>query len=760
MRNRKIIVALSIIFLVIMGGFGLSKPAGNEKSVTNFTATNFFGNGWILRKEMPVFCDPKLESVHAHIYQKGAKLRVAFSLPSGSDHKNVDCILSFNPMYFFVKGKPILVDTKSGNKRYIDYKFENDHLFFKVYAKDDIKYIEFEVASRMLKNIASLSIEDKLKQARTIRRIRQRLKSWSPLASGQIIAQETLRAIVSHGGYAANGTKKAVIWANNSKLTGGFELLDALKNRQHPDKQSVVYTGDLKETGNHIWGGNNYIADFSDFRKEGLYFIRLKVNETREVTDSYVFPIRKTLYLDLAVKAATWFNYQRCGTEVSGFHKACHTQDTIIKIDGTKVDVTGGWHDAGDYGKWIWGGSMGLFGLSAFQGEFSKELNGTLEGMPKFINEIAWEAKYFCKTYWDGAFHPCFTPNFENVCVWLGAPEKEPARVVLEEECLKNDYGIIKGPAICLPGAVLAKAGRLILPYDKKLGEKCISIAKDVYEKGSKMKLSNLYYIKSGLLLIDLELYQVYKEKKYKEDARQKVRSILELQDEEGFFYNDKTRTSMTIEPGMHMPALYEFLKSNPEGELTHKVKKAFKRWAEYIMQFANLSPFGQIGGKAKDGSVRNIVPHTNNRKFGDIAWGLATSSLLLKEPEYLKAAERQIQWIVGFNPADISMMAGVGRGPGCYHHRYCFMEGCVHGVVPGGIMIGIYSGIGKVVELGDITKNFVIADVPIDYPIFDTDVYGWTYAYKTSEYALSKNASFIRGAFQIEKALRELSNQ
>ena len=74
--------------------------------------------------------------------------------------------------------------------------------------------------------------------------------------------------------------------------------------------------------------------------------------------------------------------------------------------------------------------------------------------------------------------------------------------------------------------------------------------------------------------------------------------------------------------------------------------------------------------------------------------------------------------------------------------------------------MIGIYSGIGKVVELGDITKNFVIADVPIDYPIFDTDVYGWTYAYKTSEYALSKNASFIRGAFQIEKALRELSNQ
>ncbi len=46
MRNRKIIAVLSIIFLVIIGEFGLSKPAGNEGSVIDFTAINFFGNGW------------------------------------------------------------------------------------------------------------------------------------------------------------------------------------------------------------------------------------------------------------------------------------------------------------------------------------------------------------------------------------------------------------------------------------------------------------------------------------------------------------------------------------------------------------------------------------------------------------------------------------------------------------------------------------------------------------------------------------------
>lgn len=85
-------------------------------------------------------------------------------------------------------------------------------------------------------------------------------------------------------------------------------------------------------------------------------------------------------------------------------------------------------------------------------------------------------------------------------------------------------------------------------------------------------------------------------------------------------------------------------------------------------------------------------------------------------------------------------------------------MEGCESGVVPGGITLGIVSGMGSTIELGDMdTKNFVIANVPIDYPLIDTDVWGWTYAYQTSEYALAKGASFIRAAAQIEKALREL---
>ncbi|MCK4872897.1 MAG: glycoside hydrolase family 9 protein, partial [Phycisphaerales bacterium] len=433
----------------------------------------------------------------------------------------------------------------------------------------------------------------------------------------------------------------------------------------------------------------------------------------------------------------------------------CHTQDAIIKTDGTRVDVTGGWHDAGDYGKWIWGGSMGLFALTTFQDEFGDEFDETLAGMPMFINEAAWEADYFCKAYWDGGFHAGFTPDFEDVCTWLGAPENEPPRVVSEAQTLELDYGITKGPAICMTGAILARAGRLIAPHDAELAKRCIGVAEDVYDRCQKMDAPGPM---PGLLLADLELYQITGQEAYARDAERQVKRILSFQDEEGFFYRDESRTARVVEPRYHLPALNEFVKLNPESELTPRIKEAFKRWADYVLRFTDLSSFGQIGGKADDGTIRNIKPNANNGRFGEMAWGLATAARLLEEPKYLKAAEQQLQWILGFNPADVSMMADVGRGPGCYHTRYCFMEGCESGVVPGGITLGIVSGEGHTIGLGDMdTKNFVITQVPIDYPIIDTDVWGWTYAYRTSEYALAKGASFIRAAGQIEKALREL---
>ena len=729
------------------------------------TAQVNFDKEWTLLKDMPVYSNPENKSVQVNIYQNDKKVRLTFMLSKKSNTKSVRCKLSFDPIYFFVLGKPVLIDKRTKEEKGIDYEFKNERVIFdEVIIDNRLKYIEFTVASRKLKNIGKLTIEDKIKQARTIRRIKQQLDSWSQLAPGQIIAQPTLRPIISHGGYAVGGVKKAVIWANNTTLTGKFEIINALNNVQHPDPQPVVYTGDLIETDNHIWGGNNYIADFSDFKKEGLYFVRLKVNETNEISDSYVFPIKKDIYLDLAKKAAKWFYYQRCGTEVPGFHNACHTEDIIIKTDGTKVDVSGGWHDAGDYGKWIGGGTSGVLALTIFQEQFKDEFKSS--GVPELTDEAAWEARYFCKGYWDGAFHPGFTGNFENVCEWLGAPECEPPRIVLEKEMIENNYGPVKSPGISLTGASLAIVAQQIKPYDEEFANICIAIAEDAYNIDSKVELDenrlNLFLgLQTGLLLSDVELYKITKDKKYKEDAKIRVENIIKLQIDgrEGFFYYDQARKSERYaDCRFQMLAFYEYYKEFPESELNDEIKNTFKRWADYMMKYAGVSSFGLIGGITKDGTTKSYRYVAGaNRRIGAVAWGLATSAILLDEPKYLEAAELQLQWIIGFNPADISMMANVGKGPGCYHHRYCFMEGCEDGIVPGGILNGIMPGNGETIEIGDITKNFIIAELPPEYPIIDTGVWGWTFAYLTNEYWTRNNSWFVLGAMQIENAMRKL---
>ena len=591
-----------------------------------------------------------------------------------------------------------------------------------------------------------------LDEARSIRKIRRRTESWSPLADGQIIAQSTLRPIVCHGGYDLHGAKRAVVWANGGKLTGEFEIVDVTVNKQPPEEPPVVYTGRLRDAGFHIWGGNNYIADFSDFGREGLYCLRLKVKETREVADSYVFGIRRSLYLDLARKAARWFYYQRCGCEVPGWHGACHTEDALILEDGRRIDATGGWHDAGDYGKWVGSGAEGIWALATFAEEFGDE---------EALEEAAWEAEYLCKVYHDGVFHQIFTPLLENVCVWMGAPEKEPPRVVTVEQSSK--YPPPPLPFRAFVGACLAKVGRLT--KDGEVSERCLSVAREVRDlalrrddEGLKGRETRLYLIlQAGLLLSDLELYRVEPREDYIRDARRRVQEVLSLQDEEGFFWGDRDRSSEERKP-FHLVGLYEFLRERSEDPICPEVRDAFRRWADRVLSLAQVSPFGQVGVKAEDGSLRNLGRYQNWR-FGAYTWGLATASMLLGRHEYLEVAERQIQWILGLNPADISMMAGVGRGPGCYHHRYCFIEGHEDGVVPGGILNGLVGGTGGPMDIGDFrTGNFVVSDdLPVDYPIIDTDVWGWTYAYKTNEYWTLNNAWFIMGALQVEKAMKEL---
>ena len=74
------------------------------------------------------------------------------------------------------------------------------------------------------------------------------------------------------------------------------------------------------------------------------------------------------MFRDALTSAMLGMYGQRCGQAVSiqlgddhWSHKACHRNDAYLNFltgETTKKDSTGGWHDAGDYGKYVTNGAF------------------------------------------------------------------------------------------------------------------------------------------------------------------------------------------------------------------------------------------------------------------------------------------------------------------------------------------------------------------------------------------------------------------
>ena len=94
------------------------------------------------------------------------------------------------------------------------------------------------------------------------------------------------------------------------------------------------------------------VGDFSELRAPGRY--KIKVNGL----DSDPFTIGAAVYRPLCNDALRCFYLIRCGVAIDDAqtgirHSACHLKDAPPKAGGAASDLTGGWHNADDYGKWV-----------------------------------------------------------------------------------------------------------------------------------------------------------------------------------------------------------------------------------------------------------------------------------------------------------------------------------------------------------------------------------------------------------------------
>lgn len=159
-------------------------------------------------------------------------------------------------------------------------------------------------------------------------------------------------------GYRTTDPKVAVFSANPGATVELRNLADV--NQLTISGGSILSMGadNANYSGDTLWH-----VDFSAFTTPGTY----RLYSPTLAAQSYDFEIRDNIYNAVGKTALKTYYYQRCNTAHPAAYaganwadaSACHMTDATRGPAGGQTnygtkDLTGGWHDAGDYNKYVW----------------------------------------------------------------------------------------------------------------------------------------------------------------------------------------------------------------------------------------------------------------------------------------------------------------------------------------------------------------------------------------------------------------------
>lgn len=151
-------------------------------------------------------------------------------------------------------------------------------------------------------------------------------------------------------------------------------------------------------------------ADFSALGTPGSYYLTV---EAAGIEPSPAFEIGNGVYERLLVDAGRYYLFQRQGIALRPEHAGIfargvgHPQDADLALESNGavfVDASGGWYDAGDYGKYIDPAATAvsdlLWAYTMFPEQFTDNQFNIPEsgnGVPDLLDEIRWELDWMLK---------------------------------------------------------------------------------------------------------------------------------------------------------------------------------------------------------------------------------------------------------------------------------------------------------------------------------------------------------------------------
>lgn len=442
----------------------------------------------------------------------------------------------------------------------------------------------------------------------------------------------------------------------------------------------TVHSGE----GDFYWGFDTdsqydvYRADFSDFQTVGTYRVILD-----GIGESYPFEIANDVYTDVTYIGMRALYLQRSGidindADISGLSLVGgHTAPAVLWDDNSvSMDVSGGWYDAGDYGRYIPTGTFAVNQLLlAYHANPDLFPDGALDipesgnGVPDLLDEIRWEVEWLLKMQReDGAVHHKVTTRSFPAYGTLAADD--PAQLYV--------FGVSSADTAYFAGA-LAQASVAFADIDPEFSAQCLEAAQRAWtwladypdqfpQGGFQNPPVSEYPMQGGYDFVGIEnvprMWAAAELFKATGDPAYEAAF-------ESYFVGFEAGQAMSW-ANFYPMALYAYLTTEgADAELTAQVAEIFQAQAAEIYAVSQLSPYQVALNDSVEGFY--YVWGSNQVALAHGLYLMLADSLFPTEG-YTAAAKAQVDYLLGLNPLAYTYVGGIGENSVLYpHHNVSF---------------------------------------------------------------------------------------
>lgn len=473
---------------------------------------------------------------------------------------------------------------------------------------------------------------------------------------------KTISIRTNHIGYL-NNLEKQVVFTNDQ---GNYYMICRASD------DAVVYCAPISEV---YYDGDSkeylYKGFFKDFDLNGEYYIRSEFGGY-----SYNFEIGENLYDELESDVLRFLLIQRCGYELTEeednilYHKACHTNEAKLwtTLGDYYFDVTGGWHDAGDYGRYLQTSNKVLADLLItylYAADNREEL----------LDEIKWGLDWTFKLQsGDGS-------------VYNKVTSKIFADFVLPEDDNHEQYILQAWTSTTASFAgVMGLAYEVFKDIDSMYAEKCLTAhensisflndhKKPIYDENPE-GFSTGYYSPTNeadeRLFAYMVAYRISGNTQYLDEAKEIFDTGIK---DDGLGFNFRLYSYV-----MALDSL------DKDYDLYKNIKDDFKKECDSIADIVTNHVYSYALQSYTQGSNQHECEAVNKLIFG---------YKFFKDERYLVKASESINYVLGMNTLDLSFVYGYGYNyPRTTHSRLANSKGTtIKGALASGVCESLTEG-------------------------------------------------------------------